>query len=192
MRNSCFRHSFSDSWVTVSAQQTCVMRLCDLRLYGDASEGARHAVGLEFSGPIISDLGAPFMNTPAAGTYLEIGVDEGGSLEIVRPETLDAGYRSERTSAKTSKAPTAGIRQTSDDFSRNDVTFYWAASLGSRLHDGMHQFEFALRDFFNVERHCSADSIILIHDVYPIDAISAGRERVSNFWSGDIWRLISC
>ena len=36
--------------------------------------------------------------------------------------------------------------------------------------DGMHHFEFALRDFINVEKYCSADSIILIHDVYPIDA----------------------
>ena len=56
--------------------------------------------------------------------------------------------------------------------------------------DGMHQFEFALRDFINIEKYCSADSIILIHDVYPIDATSAARERASWFWSGDIWRLI--
>ena len=56
--------------------------------------------------------------------------------------------------------------------------------------DGMHQMEFALRDFINVEKYCSADSIILIHDVYPIDATSAARERASLFWSGDIWRLI--
>jgi len=56
--------------------------------------------------------------------------------------------------------------------------------------DGMHQFEFALRDFINVEKHSSQDSVILIHDVYPIDATSAARERASWFWSGDIWRLI--
>ena len=56
--------------------------------------------------------------------------------------------------------------------------------------DGMHQFEFALRDFINVEKLCSPDSVILIHDVYPIDATSAARERISWFWSGDIWRLI--
>jgi len=56
--------------------------------------------------------------------------------------------------------------------------------------DGLHLFEFALRDFISLERFCSADSIILIHDVYPIDRTSAARERASWFWSGDIWRLI--
>jgi hypothetical protein len=82
--------------------------------------------------------------------------------------------------------------QTSDEFFEHcDVI----AELGGKpvdlaFIDGMHQFEFALRDFINLEKCCSADSIILIHDVYPIDALSAARERASQFWSGDIWRLI--
>ena len=56
--------------------------------------------------------------------------------------------------------------------------------------DGMHQFEFAMRDFAHLERHCSSESVILIHDCYPVDAESAGREPRSSRWSGDVWRLI--
>jgi len=35
---------------------------------------------------------------------------------------------------------------------------------------GMHQFEFALRDFINIEKHCTSRSTILIHDCYPLSA----------------------
>ena len=32
--------------------------------------------------------------------------------------------------------------------------------------------------------------MILIHDCYPLDELSAARKRSTDFWSGDIWRLI--
>jgi hypothetical protein len=54
----------------------------------------------------------------------------------------------------------------------------------------MHHFEYALRDFANVERHCTRESTILIHDCYPLDRESARRDGTPPFWSGDVWRLI--
>ena len=82
--------------------------------------------------------------------------------------------------------------QTSDEFFEqcDVISELGGKTLDLAFIDGMHQFEFALRDFINVEKHCSPDSIILIHDVYPMDVMSAARERASWFWSGDIWRLI--
>ena len=56
--------------------------------------------------------------------------------------------------------------------------------------DGMHLFEYALRDFSNLERLCTPHSTILVHDCYPLDRQTADRERTTLFWSGDIWRLI--
>ena len=56
--------------------------------------------------------------------------------------------------------------------------------------DGMHHFEYALRDFANIERYCTRESTILIHDCYPLDGQSARRDGVPPFWTGDIWRLI--
>jgi hypothetical protein len=54
----------------------------------------------------------------------------------------------------------------------------------------MHHFEFALRDFCAIERYCTPQSTILVHDCYPLDRQSAERNRVTTFWSGDIWRLV--
>lgn len=58
--------------------------------------------------------------------------------------------------------------------------------------DGMHHFEVALRDFMNLERFCSNQSTILVHDCYPRDRETAGREHTSQFWSGDVWKLVLC
>lgn len=125
-------------------------------------------------------------------TYLEIGVDEGRSIRLVGSATRALGVDPE-PKIEFELAPNVRIfAQTSDDFfARNDVR----AELGGlpvdlALIDGMHNFEFALRDFMNVEALCSPGSTILIHDVYPLDETTAARERVTSFWSGDIWRLV--
>ena len=125
-------------------------------------------------------------------TYLEIGIDQGRSFEIVRPETLTLGVDPNPGLRKPVGPRQRVFAQTSDDFFEkcDVVSELGGKTLDLAFIDGMHQFEFALRDFINIERYCSPDSIILIHDVYPIDAMSAARERVSEFWSGDIWRLI--
>jgi hypothetical protein len=147
---------------------------------------------LEFPGPDYFQVLARIHEHLQPATYLEIGVDEGRSFEIVSPQTLTLGVDPNPHLRKSVEPPQRVFAQTSDDFfETHSVT----SELGGKpldlaFIDGMHQFEFALRDFINVEKYCSVDSIILIHDVYPIDAISAERDRISNFWSGDIWRLI--
>jgi hypothetical protein len=58
--------------------------------------------------------------------------------------------------------------------------------------DGMHHFEFALRDVMNLERHAHAGTTILVHDCYPINKNTADRVRSSEYWSGDVWKLALC
>lgn len=125
-------------------------------------------------------------------TYLEIGVDQGCCFEIVRPETLTLGVDPNPRLRKPVGPRQRVFAQTSDNFFEkcDVVSELGGKTLDLAFIDGMRHLEFALRDFINVEKYCSADSIILIHDVYPIDAISAAREQISDFWSGDIWRLI--
>jgi len=147
---------------------------------------------LEFPGENYFQLMARIHDHLKPVTYLEIGVDQGQSFEIVTSETLALGIDPNPRVRKTLQPNQRVFAETSDNFfDSHDVI---AELGGKRLEvafiDGMHQFEFALRDFINVEKYSSPDSIILIHDVYPIDAISAARERASWFWSGDIWRLI--
>jgi hypothetical protein len=171
--------------------------LCHAALqFADYSEtqAKAHAMlaELEFPGPDYFRLLARIHEHLRPATYLEIGVDEGRSFEIVSPETLTLGIDPNPHLRKSVGHRQRVFEQTSDDFfEKCDVTSLLGGKpLNLAFIDGMHHFEFALRDFINIEKYCSANSIILIHDVYPIDAISAARERNSNFWSGDIWRLI--
>jgi Methyltransferase domain len=124
-------------------------------------------------------------------TYLEIGVSRGDSLECVLPETRTLGIDPQPRLARAPPANVQLYHETSDDFF---ARYSPRAELGGQpvelaLIDGMHHFEYALRDFINIERACSSTSVILIHDCYPLDERTAQREQVTGFWSGDIWRL---
>ncbi len=127
----------------------------------------------------------------APRTYVEIGVAQGESIRLVGPGTRAIGVDPDPRIAFPLGSNVRIIAETSDEFfARHDVR----AELGGlpvdlAFIDGMHQFEFALRDFMNIEALCVPSSTILIHDVYPLDARTAARERVTEFWSGDIWRL---
>ena len=125
-------------------------------------------------------------------TYVEIGVDEGESLQIVQPGTLTLGIDPQPRVKQALTSRQKIYAQTSDDFfaTRDVRTELEGRPVELAFIDGMHQMEFALRDFINLERYCTPRSIVLIHDVYPIDARSAERERQSAFWTGDIWRLV--
>jgi hypothetical protein len=147
---------------------------------------------LEFGGEDYFRLLARIHEHVKPATYLEIGVADGKSFETVRPETLALGVDPHPHPRKPLGPRQRVFGQTSDDFfEKCDVlSALGGKALDLAFIDGMHQMEFAFRDFINAEKYCSTDSIILIHDVYPIDAMSAARERASYFWTGDIWRLI--
>lgn len=161
--------------------------------YSVAHRGAHHMLAeLEFPGEDYLQILARIHEHLKPATYLEIGVASGVSLEIVRPETLALGVDPDPHLRKRPGPRQRVFAQTSDDFfgQCDVISELGGKTLDLAFIDGMHLLEFALRDFINVEKYCSPDSIVLIDDVYPIDAMSAARERTSWFWSGDIWRLI--
>ena len=125
-------------------------------------------------------------------SYLEIGVSRGDSLASVLPGTRVLGIDPAPNLARPPPANVALYRETSDDFfAKHDPRAeLGGAAVELAFIDGMHHFEYALRDFINVERACAPGSVILIHDCYPLDERTARREQVTGFWSGDIWRLM--
>jgi hypothetical protein len=125
-------------------------------------------------------------------TYLEIGVSRGDSLACVLPETRVLGIDPQPNLPGEPPANARIYRETSDGFftKYDPRAELGGAPLELAFIDGMHHFEFALRDFVNVERACSRGSVILMHDCYPLDERTARREQVTGFWSGDIWRLM--
>ena len=34
--------------------------------------------------------------------------------------------------------------------------------------------------------------MVLIHDTFAIDALTAARERETAFWTGDVWKIVPC
>jgi tetratricopeptide (TPR) repeat protein len=169
-------------------------RCCEesLALAPDFGPAHQFLAVLNYPGVIYIDLLAMIHSHLLPRTYVEIGVSRGESITLVRPETRAIGIDPEPKVTAPLGPKTSIYATTSDDyFAGRDV----AADLGGlpidlAFIDGMHQFEFALRDFINIEKHCSAQSTILIHDCYPLTRLTAEREQQTLFWSGDIWRLI--
>ncbi len=128
----------------------------------------------------------------APKTYVEVGVFKGGTLKLAQAATAVVAIDPDPKLEFTLPPHYKMFKSTSDAFfSGHDLS----AELGGRsvdlaFIDGMHQFEFAMRDFANLERYARKDSVILLHDCYPLDERSAGREPLAHSWSGDIWRLI--
>ena len=71
----------------------------------------------------------------------------------------------------------------SDDFfNRFDLTAILGPDVDLAFLDGMHLYEFLLRDFLNTEKHCRPNSIIALHDCIPSDTpmtrrVQNGSER---------------
>ena len=117
-------------------------------------------------------------------SYLEIGVRHGSSS---RARALPGG-RHRPAPAIDSELPSATkiLALTSDDFFAKhgeevtpDFSFI----------DGMHLFEYALRDFMNLERRAAPGGIIVLDDVLPNHPAQAQRIRHTAAWTGDVWRV---
>ncbi len=123
----------------------------------------------------------------APRSYLEIGVETGASLALARCRAVGIDPM---PAISVELPPTARVVSlTSDDF--------FDPAFGQRLKvppdlvliDGMHLFEFALRDFINVERVSSPTALVLIDDVLPANPAQASRVRRTRNWGGDVWKM---
>jgi hypothetical protein len=125
-------------------------------------------------------------------TYVEIGVNEGHSLRVALPGTRTVAIDPEpRVEDRTDAAL---FRLTSDDFfARYDLgALLEGVPLDLVFIDGMHLFEFVLRDLINVGRYAAPTTTVLLHDCYPISADTATREHQTYLWTGDVWKIVLC
>src|ERR1700720_3294868 len=124
-------------------------------------------------------------------TYVEIGIRKGDSLALAKTTKFSVGI--DPTPEIEAALPQGAkvFQMTSDDFfAAHNLPHELAGNpVDLAFIDGMHLFEFALRDFINLEKYCSPAATILVHDCYPIDAVSAARRRTTTVWSGDVWKL---
>lgn len=125
-------------------------------------------------------------------TYLETGVADGQTIALAAPGTRAIGIDPQPRLAAPPGPNVTIVATTSDAFfARPDAR----ALLGNlpidlAFVDGMHHFEYVLRDFAGIERMAHPRSVVLLHDCYPLDRRTAERERSTAFWSGDCWRAL--
>lgn len=128
-------------------------------------------------------------------SYVEIGIRDGSSFRLASPEIPAVGI-DPNPLVDVAQIPSRHliIRDTSDNyFQRGRLP----EDLGGRpvdlaFIDGMHRFEFALRDFIALEKSAHPGATILVHDCYPLNELTSRREQETPFWSGDVWKLILC
>lgn len=118
-------------------------------------------------------------------SYLEVGVQHGWSLEL-------------------SKAPISfGIDPNPlvhwPNVLRGESDIVWAQpgsldglypnGIDFGFIDGMHLFEYALRDFMGMLIHVHQNSIIVFDDVLPRNQEEANRVQCPGDWTGDVWKI---
>ena len=125
-------------------------------------------------------------------SYLEIGIRKGDSLALATTAAVAIGIDPKPMLSKPTASNAKIFAFTSDEFfATHDVR----AELGGRdldlaFIDGMHLFEYVLRDLANLERCSSPGTVIVLHDCLPVDELSASRERTTSLWTGDVWKVV--
>ncbi len=121
--------------------------------------------------------------------YLEIGVDKGVSLSRAQCDAIGVDPRPQLDLSEPIKDNARIITASSDAFFRDQASELLKSPPDLVFIDGMHLFEFALRDFMNVEQYATPSTLVVIDDVHPCHPTQALRRRKSNAWTGDIWKL---
>lgn len=126
--------------------------------------------------------------------YLEIGCRLGDSFAPVRGKTIavDPFFRVNLNVIGTKPALHV-FQQTSDDFFASQFLQRNNIRLGLSFLDGMHLYEYLLRDFMHTEAASNADGVIMLHDCAPFGIGMTTRDLENlpaGAWTGDVWKLI--
>src|SRR5262245_43962196 len=85
------------------------------------------------------------------------------------------------------------VKATSDDFFKRDKPFEHLGDdplVDLAFIDGMHLFEFVLRDFINAEKYAGWSTVIVFDDQLPRNVDEAARKRHTTAWTGDVYKII--
>ncbi|MHA4812425.1 class I SAM-dependent methyltransferase [Flavitalea flava] len=138
--------------------------------------------------------------------YLEIGVFNGHIFFRIRSNFKiavdpDFAFSNSRKAVKVLLNPfnlfNRYFQKPSDDFFEQDAPSVFAEKkIELSLIDGMHEYEYALRDVENTLKYATEDVVIIMHDCNPKvkeDACSFKEWKARNFtgtWNGDVWKVI--
>lgn len=122
--------------------------------------------------------------------YLEIGVFVGSGLAQSTTRTIgvDPDPRIKVKLACDLKL----VKATSDHFFAQPDAISWFPEgvIDFAFIDGLHIFEFVLRDFMNTERLSAPSSVVIFDDVLPRSVAEAARNRHTFLWAGDTYKIL--
>lgn len=132
-------------------------------------------------------------STLSPQTYLEIGSRNGDSLRRARCPSIAIDPQFDLDKGSIESKPSCFLFQMTSDkfFSKFSPQALLEGPVDFAFLDGMHLYEFLLRDFMHVEAFSKRNSIIAIHDAIPSDLKMA--ERVPTLgaaWAGDVWKTM--
>lgn len=135
-------------------------------------------------------------------SYLEIGSRSGHSLALARGPTIAIDPVFKLPTGFAEARPFVHLfPMTSDDFfAAHDPTMILGHPIEFAFLDGLHCFEFLLRDFMNTEKAATAGAVIALHDCVPFSSAIVSRNENAprnpvydvhpGAWAGDVWKLI--
>jgi hypothetical protein len=126
--------------------------------------------------------------------YMEVGCRTGRTFAAVRSKTIavDPFFLTENNIIYSK--PALHVFQTkSDDFFESGFLKKLGVKLSFSFLDGMHLFEYLLRDLMNTEANSAGDGVIALHDCCPASNEMTTRDLDNlpkRAWTGDVWKLI--
>jgi hypothetical protein len=125
-------------------------------------------------------------------SYFEIGTNTGNTLIPFPCDAVcvDPQFQISRDVIARRKR-TFFFQMTSDEFfAENNLSIFFPHGVDMVFLDGLHRFEFLLRDFINTEKFCHKGSIMLMHDCLPYDVAITPRALIWADWAGDVCKIL--
>ena len=126
--------------------------------------------------------------------YLEVGTQTGKSL--LAADCACVSVDPEFTLKHEIMGAKPGLmlfQETSDSFFERGFLDRLGVRFDLAFLDGMHLYEYLLRDFMNAERYMTKDGVVVMHDCLPFEPSMAERDRrnaKTRAWTGDVWKVI--
>lgn len=148
------------------------------------------------------------INAKGFKTYLEIGVFRGKLFFDIKtrykiavdPYVKFSRFKLLKRSFKyknSTNLSAQSFKLTSDEFFAKKASFVFERKpIDICLVDGMHEYEFALRDVENSLKYLSQNGVIVMHDCNPVmkqaamDFESWKQQGCKTDWNGDVWKAV--
>ena len=153
------------------------------------------------TGPLFRDFIAQVIRKKQARGYLEVGVRDGATLVLADCPSIGVDPDFQLSlNPMGSKTALHLYQMTSDQFFRDhDPRLILGAPVDVVFLDGLHQFEYLLRDFINSEAVSRKEGLIMLDDCLPVNSEMTERyhapdaredKDLAQWWTGDVWKLL--